>query len=44
MDKPQYDAPEPDEEKRSRAVTYLALGALVALILILIATGTVRIF
>lgn len=39
-----YDAPEPPEETSSKAVSYAVLGALVVLIMILIATGTVPIF
>ena len=39
-----YDAPESDEERTGKAWAYLALGTLVLLLLILIATGTVQIF
>ena len=39
-----YDAPESDEERDGKSWAYLALGALVVLLLILIATGTVQIF
>jgi len=44
MDKRKYDDPEPVEETRGKAIAYLALGALVVVILILISTGTVQIF
>ena len=39
-----YDAPESDEERASKAWTYAALGLLVVVLLVLIATGTVPIF
>ena len=39
-----YDAPESDESRISKEWSYLALGLLVVLLLVLIATGTVRIF
>ena len=39
-----YDAPESKEETRSKAVTYLLLGLLVLVLMVLVATGTVRIF
>ena len=39
-----YDAPEPDEERASKSWTYAALGILVVVLLVLIATGTVQIF
>ncbi|HEX6246946.1 MAG TPA: hypothetical protein VFZ64_03670 [Nocardioidaceae bacterium] len=39
-----YDAPEPPEETRSKGISYAVLGALVVIIMILIATGTVPIF
>jgi hypothetical protein len=39
-----YDAPESDEERRSKSWGYAFLGILVVVILVLIATGTVQIF
>ena len=39
-----YDAPESDDEQAEKSWTYLALGALVVLLMVLIATGTVQIF
>jgi hypothetical protein len=39
-----YDAPETDEDRRSKSWDYLILGILVVVILVLIATGTVPIF
>jgi hypothetical protein len=39
-----YDAPEPEEETRSKGVGYLVLGLLVVGIMILIATGVVPIY
>jgi len=39
-----YDAPESDESRISKEWSYAALGLLVVVLLILIATGTVRIF
>ena len=39
-----YDAPESKEERTGKSWAYLALGTLVLLLLILIATGTVQIF
>jgi hypothetical protein len=39
-----YDAPEPPEETSSKAVAYAVLGALVVIMMVLIATGTVQIF
>lgn len=39
-----YEAPEPEEETKSKSVGYAVLGALVLLIMVLIATGTVQIF
>ena len=39
-----YDAPESDEDRRSKSWDYLILGILVVVILVLIATGTVPIF
>ena len=37
-----YDAPEPDEVRSSKQWVYVALGLLVLLLLVLIATGTVQ--
>jgi hypothetical protein len=39
-----YDAPESEEERAGKSWVYLALGALVLTILVLVATGTVQIF
>ena len=39
-----YDAPESDEERRSKSWDYAILAALVAVILVLIVTGVVPIF
>jgi len=39
-----YDAPESDEDRAGKSWAYLALGLLVVVILVLIATGTVQIF
>jgi hypothetical protein len=39
-----YDAPEPDDVTSSKKWTYLALGLVVVVLLVLIATGTVPIF
>jgi hypothetical protein len=39
-----YDAPESDESRISKEWTYAALGLLVVVLLVLIATGTVQIF
>jgi hypothetical protein len=39
-----YDAPEPEDETRSKGVGYLVLGLLVVGIMILIATGVVPIY
>ena len=39
-----YDAPESDEERDGKSWAYLALGALVVLLLVLVATGRVQIF
>ena len=39
-----YDAPEDDDERFGKSWTYLALGILVVVLLVLVATGTVRIF
>ncbi|HEU5456122.1 MAG TPA: hypothetical protein VFU85_10610 [Nocardioides sp.] len=39
-----YDAPESDETRRGKEWSYAVLGALVVLLLLLIATGKVPIF
>ena len=39
-----YDAPESDETRVSKEWAYAALGILVLVLLVLVATGTVRIF
>ena len=39
-----YDAPESDESRISKEWAYAALGILVLVLLVLVATGTVRIF
>ena len=39
-----YDAPESDDERRSKSWDYAVLGILVVVILVLIATGVVPIF
>jgi hypothetical protein len=39
-----YDAPEPDEDRISKEWAYAALGLLVIVLLVLIATGKVPIF
>jgi hypothetical protein len=39
-----YDAPETDDERTGKSWTYAALGVLVLVLLVLIATGTVKIF
>jgi hypothetical protein len=39
-----YDAPESDETRRGKEWSYLVLGGLVVLLLVLIATGKVPIF
>jgi hypothetical protein len=39
-----YDAPESDESRVSKEWTYAALGLLVVVLLLLVATGTVQIF
>ncbi|GAA1150900.1 hypothetical protein [Nocardioides aquiterrae] len=39
-----YDAPESDETRTSKEWAYAALGLLVLVLLVLIATGTVPIF
>ena len=39
-----YDAPESEETRQSKQWTYLVLGGLVVLLLVLIATGTVPLF
>ena len=39
-----YDAPESDDERRSKSWDYAVLGILVVVILVLVATGVVPIF
>jgi hypothetical protein len=39
-----YDAPESDEDRSSKSWNYAILGIVVAVLLVLIATGTVPIF
>ncbi len=39
-----YEAPESDDDMRSKSVGYAVLGILVLILLILIATGTVQVF
>ena len=39
-----YDAPESDDDRRSKGWDYLVLGLVVVVLLLLIATGTVPIF
>ena len=39
-----YEAPEPEEETRSKGIDYLILGILVLILMVLIATGVVPIF
>jgi hypothetical protein len=39
-----YDAPETDEERSGKSWTYAALGVLVLVLLVLVATGKVAIF
>ena len=39
-----YDAPESEETTASKSYVYAVLGALVLLLMVLIATGTVQIF
>jgi len=39
-----YDAPESDETRVSKEWAYLALGVLVVVLMVLIATGTVHVF
>jgi len=39
-----YDAPESEETRQGKEWSYLVLGGLVVLLLVLIATGTVPIF
>ncbi|MCW2791960.1 MAG: hypothetical protein JWO76_1058 [Nocardioides sp.] len=39
-----YEAPESDESRVSKEWTYAALGLLVVVLLLLVATGTVQIF
>ena len=39
-----YDAPDSEETRTSKEWTYAALGLLVLVLMVLIATGTVQIF
>jgi hypothetical protein len=39
-----YDAPESDDDRKSKSWDYLILGALVVLLMVLVATGVVPIF
>jgi hypothetical protein len=39
-----YDAPESEDERRTKEWAYAALGVLVLVLLVLIATGVVQIF
>ncbi len=39
-----YDAPESDDDRVSKEWAYLALGILVLVLMVLVATGTVPIF
>jgi hypothetical protein len=39
-----YDAPESDDDRRSKGWDYLILGILVVVLMVLIATGVVPIF
>jgi len=39
-----YDAPESDETRINKEWAYAALGILVVIVLVLVATGTVQIF
>ncbi len=39
-----YDAPESDETRANKEWAYLALGILVLVLMVLVATGTVQIF
>ena len=39
-----YDAPESDEDRSSKSWNYAVLGILVAVLLVLVATGVVPIF
>jgi hypothetical protein len=39
-----YDEPESDDERVSKEWAYLALGILVLVLMVLIATGTVHVF
>jgi hypothetical protein len=39
-----YDAPESEEDRAGKSWTYAALGILVVVLLVLMATGTVQIF
>jgi hypothetical protein len=39
-----YDAPESDEDRAGKTWTYLALGVLVVVLMVLVATGKVQVF
>ena len=39
-----YDAPESEDERRTKEWAYAALGGLVLVLLVLIATGAVHVF
>jgi hypothetical protein len=39
-----YDAPESDDDRVGKEWSYLALGVLVLVLMVLIATGTVHVF
>ena len=39
-----YDAPESEEVRAGKSWTYAALGILVVVLLVLVATGTVQVF
>ncbi|GAW50364.1 MULTISPECIES: hypothetical protein [unclassified Nocardioides] len=39
-----YDAPESDDDRVGKEWAYLALGVLVLVLMVLIATGTVHVF
>ncbi len=39
-----YDTPEPPEETSSKGISYLVLGILVVVLMVLIATGVVPVF
>lgn len=44
MDRQKYDAPEPEEDTKSRAVVFVVLAAVVVGIMLLMATGTVQVY